>query len=57
MKKTLALLLALIMMLGLLAGCSGKTETPAQSSETTAAPSEPESSAPAEQTDAPTEEA
>ena len=57
MKRTLALLLALIMMLGLLAGCSGKTETPAQSSETTAAPSEPKSSAPAEQTDAPTDEA
>ena len=43
MKKTIALLLAVIMLLSLLAACSSKTETPAEEpAETTQTPAEPE---------------
>ena len=43
MKKTIALLLAAIMLLSLLAACSSKTETPAEEpAETTQTPAEPE---------------
>ena len=53
MKKTIALLLAVIMLLSLLAACSSKTETPAEEpAETTQTPAEPEQTETPEEPDA-----